>query len=231
LISSEAMTESTLEENSNRAGARFWGLLILLVLSGVVINVWHMAGEAHVDRQPLSAFPTTLGNWNQLGPDQRFDAATEGILRADDYLVRNFASSTGQAASFYAGYYATQRNGATYHSPLNCLPGAGWTMTSGKLIEITPANGGKPFTANRYVIQNGSDRQLMIYWYQGRGRALASEYWGKIYTVVDSVRLRRSDGAMVRIAVPITASEDAAGDSAADLATQVSAVLPNYIPN
>ena len=43
----------------------------------------------------------------------------------------------------------------------------------------------------------------MIYWYQGRGRNVASEYWGKVYTVVDSVRLRRSNGAMVRVTVPI----------------------------
>jgi EpsI family protein len=70
----------------------------------------------------------------------------------------------------------------------------------------------------------------MLYWYQGRGRNVASEYWGKIYTVLDSVRLRRSDGAMVRITVPIGDSEAKAEQNAIELATAASAVLPEFVP-
>ena len=125
------------------------------------------------------------------------------MLRADDYLLRNYRSADGRVASFYVGYYATQRNGATYHSPLNCLPGAGWSMSEPATMLIKPADGRPAFEANRYLIQNGRDKQLMIYWYQGRGRAVASEYWGKIYTVLDSLRRRRSDGSMVRVTVPV----------------------------
>lgn len=69
-------------------------------------------------------------------------------------------------------------------------------------MEITP-EGRQPFVANKYLIQNGDHKELLVYWYQDRGRAVASEYWGKVYTVLDSVRMRRSDGAMVRITIPI----------------------------
>ena len=72
---------------------------------------------------------------------------------------------------------------------------------------------------------------MMIYWYQGRGRAVASEYWGKVYTVIDSVRLRRSDGAMVRVTVPISGSEDQALQVATELANVASAALPDFVPN
>jgi len=71
----------------------------------------------------------------------------------------------------------------------------------------------------------------MIYWYQGRGRAVASEYWGKVYTVVDSVRLRRSDGAMVRVTVPFGDSEAAALELAEDLSAKTAAALPEFVPN
>lgn len=210
---------------------RFVLLLAVLLAGGLVITVWERAGEARVERRSLAGFPMQLGAWRQMGGDERFDAATESVLRADDYLSRNFMTADGRTGSFYVGYYATQRNGASYHSPLNCLPGAGWTMSDPAIITITPAAGGQPFEANRYVIQNGARREVLVYWYQGRGRVVASEYWGKVYTVVDSVRQRRSDGAMVRVMVPIGKSESDALATATDLASLAASALPEFVPN
>jgi EpsI family protein len=216
--------------NNRRETIRFWVLLSVLLLGGGIISVWERAGEAHVSRRNLKDFPAEIGSWRQVGGDLRFDDETEKVLRADDYLSRNFVSN-GHTASFYVGYYATQRNGATYHSPLNCLPGSGWVMSDPARITITPTGGGAPFEANRFVIANGRDRALMIYWYQGRGRAVASEYWGKIYTVLDSVRRRRSDGAMVRVMVPVGNSQEEAQSTAVEMASQAAAELPAFVPN
>jgi len=209
----------------------FWALFLFLLAGGTVINVWERAGEAHVERRPLQEFPTQLGAWQQRGVDTRFDAATESVLLADDYLARDYARADGGAANFYVGYYASQRNGATYHSPLNCLPGSGWVMTEPGRILIQPVGGGPAIEANRYIVEHDRDRQVLIYWYQGRGRAVASEYWGKIYTVLDSVRRRRSDGAMVRVVVPVTNSEAEALQLATDLAAQAAPALPTFVPN
>ena len=97
-------------------------------------------------------------------------------------------------------------------------------------IRIAPA--GRPaFDANKYLIENGGQKDLLVYWYQGRGRAVASEYWGKVYTVLDSVRRRRSDGALVRVTIPVGQSESTALKTAADLAAQASSVLPEFIPD
>lgn len=209
---------------------RFWALLAALLLGGGIINAWEHTGEARVSRQALKDFPSQLGSWRQVSPDIRFDDETEKVLRADDYLSRNFISN-GRVASFYVGYYATQRNGATYHSPLNCLPGSGWVMSDATRVAIVPVGGGVPFEANRYVVTNGTDRALMVYWYQGRGRAVSSEYWGKFYTVLDSVRRRRSDGAMVRVMVPIKNSVEEAQKTAVELASQAALPLAAYVPN
>lgn len=210
---------------------RFGMLLAVLLLGGVVVNSWQYFDEAHVGRSALKDFPSHVGAWRQLGGDDRFDPQTESVLRADDYLLRNFQSQDGRFASFYVGYYATQRNGATYHSPLNCLPGSGWNMSNPGIIVIKPTNGRPAFEANEYLIQNGNEKQLLVYWYQGRGRAVASEYWGKVYTVMDSLRRRRSDGAMVRVTVPVGESEAAAVASAANFAGYVANELPAFIPD
>jgi len=209
---------------------RFWALLAVLLLGGGIINAWERAGEAHVTRRALKDFPAQLGRWRQSGDDLRLDDETEKVLRADDYLSRNFVSD-GRMASFYVGYYASQSNGATYHSPLNCLPGSGWVMSDPARITITPVDGGLPFEANRFMVANGRDRALMVYWYQGRGRAVASEYWGKIYTVLDSIRRRRSDGAMVRVMVPMGNSQEEAQRTAVEIASQAASRLADFVPN
>ncbi len=209
---------------------RFVILLVLLLAGGAVVNGWNFLGEARVERRELRGFPKQVGSWEQTGGDQQLDNQTMAVLRASDYLLRSYRAPDGRIMNFYVGYFASQRDGATYHSPLNCLPGSGWTMKDPGVITITP-EGRAPFVANRYVIQNGDHKELLIYWYQGRGRSVASEYWGKVYTVVDSVRLRRSDGAMVRITTPVHASEAAALEAAGQLAAQVSTILPEFIPD
>jgi EpsI family protein len=209
---------------------RFAILFVLLVAGGAGVNAWNFLGEARVDRKELKGFPKQIGSWEQTGVDEKFDNQTMAILRASDYLLRNYRAQDGRIMNFYVGYYASQREGATYHSPLNCLPGAGWVMKEPAEITIRP-EGRAPFVANRYLIQNGDHKELLIYWYQGRGRSMASEYWGKVYTVIDSVRLRRSDGAMVRITTPVQGAESEALQAASQLAAQASTILPEYIPD
>lgn len=212
-----------------KSSTRFAVLVVLIVAMGVIVNAWAYLGEAHVDRKELKDFPQTVGVWQKTGNDQILDEPTLKVLRASDYLLRDFRKPNGPVANLYVGYYASQRSGATYHSPLNCLPGSGWILSEpGKAMVSLPD--GSSFAANKYVIQNGDFKSMMIYWYQGRGRNVASEYWGKVYTMFDSVRLRRSNGAMVRVTVPIGNSEADAEKSALEFASAASAVLPEFVP-
>jgi EpsI family protein len=213
---------------------RFAVLFVLLLAGGLVVNAWEHLGEARVERKELRDFPREIGAWKQTGGDEKFNQETLAVLRASDYLLRNYRSADGRMVNFYVGYYASQREGATYHSPLNCLPGSGWEMSKPGRITIAPQ--GRPaFVANKYLIQNGDHKELLVYWYQGRGRSVASEYWGKVYTVLDSVRMRRSDGAMVRITTSVDDSDpaalQAAIDHATDLAASSSTILPEFIPD
>lgn len=206
-------------------------MLAVLLMAGVFINLWERAGEARVIRRPFREFPAQLGTWRQVGPDLRFSQEVEALLRADDYVSRIYARPDGRMVSVYVGYYSTQRSGITYHSPLNCLPGSGWTLNDPARIMISQNDGSRAFEANRFIIQNGDDREILIYWYQGRGRSVASEYWDKLYTVVDSARKRRSDGAMVRLMSPVATTEASAIELTTDLAKQISSTLPAFVPD
>lgn len=208
---------------------RFFLLLAILLFGGIFINWFERRGEAETERKPLTEIPAQLGEWRQKGDEIRFGEQTESVLRVSDYTMREYFSPDGRLANVYVGYYASQRSGATYHSPQNCLPGAGWVMRQPEYIEIkTP--GGKTFKANRYIIENGIYKEVLIYWYQGRGRFEASEYQDKINTVWDSVLRRRSDGAMVRVMTSVGGDEEAATEAAVDLSAATADRLSAFIP-
>jgi exosortase D (VPLPA-CTERM-specific) len=204
-------------------------LLAALLVGGVFINWFERRGEVQVDHESLQSLPAKLGEWRQRGSDIRFSEQTESVLRTSDYVMRDYSLPTGRGANLYIGYYASQRAGATYHSPQNCLPGSGWEMKNPELIEIKTAAGAS-FTANRYIVQNGDYREVLIYWYQGRGRAIASEYQDKVYTVWDSIVRQRSDGAMVRVMTSAGNNETEALKAAVDLSAQVADNLAPYVP-
>jgi EpsI family protein len=84
---------------------------------------------------------------------------------------------------------------------------------------------------NRYVVAHGDERSLVMYWYQSRDRAIASEYTAKFWVVVDAMRLNRTDTALVRVVVPIVNRDEAAADkSAADFIRSFYGPLRQYLP-
>ncbi len=181
--------------------------------------------ELPVARESFDTFPMTIGPW-QAVVDPPMDEDILRVLGVDDYLSRAYYQPNGAAVGLYIGFYASQRQGDTIHSPMNCLPGAGWEPVSVGQLEIPNVGGtGRNIVVNRYVIQKGLDRQLVLYWYQNQGRVVASEYWSKAYLIHDAVMSNRTDGAMVRVIAPIR--DEADGTQAEALArTFVHAVFP-----
>lgn len=205
-------------------------LVAALVGCGLLVNWFNLRTEIRPERIPLAEFPAMLGDWKQKGDEIRFGEATESVLRVSDYTMREYVAGDGRIANIYVGYYATQRTGTTYHSPQNCLPGAGWEMSEPELVEI-PRGDGTTFTANRYIIVNGPYREIMIYWYQGRGRAESSEYRDKLNTIWDSVLTRRTDAALIRVMTSAGSDVDESTTRAVELSSLVAGRLSEFVPD
>ena len=75
---------------------RFVVLLVLLLVGGVVVNAWAYLGEVQVQRKELNDFPKQVGTWQQHGGEQRFDNATLDVLRASDYMMREYRNQDGR---------------------------------------------------------------------------------------------------------------------------------------
>jgi EpsI family protein len=131
-------------------------------------------------------------------------------------------------ASLYVGYYESQTRGKTIHSPKNCLPGSGWEALTSRAVPIAVAGGS--LVVNRYLLQRGEDRALVLYWYQGRGRVEANEYRVKWDLLRDAALHRRSDEALVRIIVPLTGSEEEAFELAVRMAGEILPRVDDALP-
>ena len=174
---------------------RMWVVTILLAGASVVIGRASQA-EIAIPRERFSAFPMTISKWRGQ-PDPPLTQHVLDVLGVDDYLIRTYYTANGDVANLYMGFYENQRQGDTIHSPLNCLPGAGWEPIERERVQLRTPNG--PAMVNELVIEKGVEHQLVLYWYQAHGRVVASEYWGKTYLVLDALRLNRTDGSMIRV--------------------------------
>jgi EpsI family protein len=207
--------------------ARLWITAGVLVAAFILLHgVSH--GEAIVPHHPLRELPFILGGW--MGREQPLSEQVVQAVGVSDYANRIYISSQDGPAQLYVGYYASQRTGDTIHSPKNCLPGAGWDpIQSGYATISIP--GGRQIVVNQYVIQQGLDKALVFYWYQGRGRVIASEYSGKFWMVADAISRNRTDGALVRLITPINDGEDKARARLERFAQLVFPQLDVLIPN
>lgn len=186
---------------------------MITLLAAAAIGLRHLShGEAGALAQPLSRFPVQLGDWR--GHDVPIEPRVVRALGVSDYLNRLYEQPPAPSIFLYIAYFSRQRTGQVIHSPKNCLPSAGWEPVSVGSIDLTGPQGTR-VVVNRYIIQNGLQREVVLYWYQSHGRIVASEYWGKVYLILDAIKLNRTDAALVRISTPVIAMDDTSSASRA----------------
>src|SRR5437773_101745 len=97
------------------ARALFVGICML------VFGIWleHARGAESVpNRESLASFPMAVDGWNGERAED-FDPKVLAVLGVDDYLNRIYTRQADPAVGVYVGYYISQREGDTIHSPLN----------------------------------------------------------------------------------------------------------------
>lgn len=206
------------------------GVLCGVLALSLGLRGWLSAIPAVPPRAPLSSFPTVLGNWELLR-EQRVEENLLAVLKADDHLLRTYKSAEGEFVDLYIGYYENQRTGETMHSPKNCFPGWGWRPLASGRISLGVDRGGAPVLVNRYLLEKDGQRALVLYWYQAHGRIIASEYWGKIYLVWDSLWRQRRDGALVRLVIPIKGRPEDAESQAVNFSRVLLPQLSHFLPD
>ncbi|RMH07494.1 MAG: EpsI family protein [Nitrospirae bacterium] len=211
-------------------------LLAICLLAGTAVIVESLShGEVIPNKKPFADFPLLIADRWQ-GRELGLDEEILQVLKVNDYMMRIYkpipsgrGSTMRTPVSLYVGYYASQRTGATYHSPKNCLPGAGWQFVDTQIVPVRLTKD-QTITINRVLIQKGLDQQLVLYWYYDRGRVIASEYWAKGYMIWDAMTKNRTDGSLVRVMVPVETTPEAAFEVGVSFLRDVWPLLQEYMP-
>ena len=220
------------EYRPRKLPASFVAAVLLLVPALVVSKTLGNREEIIPERPVFAEFPVRIDGWQ--GDVDRLESIYLDALKLDDYLLVNFARP-GDAApvNLYVAYYASQRAGESIHSPRSCIPGGGWKIVSVEPITLPDVTmGGKPVRVNRTLIQKGDTKQVVYYWFQGRGRNLVNEYRTKFYLLWDAIQKNRTDGALVRLTTLVmpTESEADADRRLQAFAKEALPVLDRFIP-
>jgi EpsI family protein len=202
--------------------------LVLVVQAALFYTASH--GEGTPLPLPLSGMPARVGDW-KLAQEGVVDDETKAVLRADDLLTRWYVGPEGGANLFIA-YFKTQRAGQSPHSPKNCLPGAGFQPVANESGRIDVAVDGGSIHINKYVVAQGDNESVVLYWYQSQGRVIADEFAAKFYLIADSIRRHRSDTALVRVVVPVTdhTTRQQASRTAVDFVQAMYPVISSWLP-
>jgi EpsI family protein len=202
-------------------------IVVLLLLGAGAYVARAGSTEIAVDRSALTQLPLTLAPWRGVDTEPLADDLV-AKLGVDDYLNRLYSRPDGPPIAVYVGYYGSQRQGDTIHSPQNCLPGAGWQpVESGRQVL---GQGDEAVEVNRYVIAKGLNKQVVFYWYQGRGRIVANEYANKLFLMADAARLGRTNGGLVRLISPVVTTPAAATAELTAFAGAVRPYLSRHLP-
>jgi EpsI family protein len=200
------------------------------LLAGTLVGLqFRSTGEAVPLRRPLASFPTALGEW-RARESSLLDGKTLEVLRPTDYLVRREVDQAGRSLWLYIGYWDSQRKGALPHSPKNCLPGGGWEPLEASTLTVPLGAGTAPLVVNRFLIQKEANQQLVLYWFDAQGRAVAGEVEAKVEMVRSAIFRNRTDGAIVRVSSPIYGTVAETTELLVRYVQTLYPVLGDYLP-
>lgn len=180
---------------------------------------------------PLVALPLQLGDWTQVR-DWAIEPEVLDMLGPDDALQREYASEkAGPSASLFVAYYRTQLRSKNAHDPKVCLPGAGWNPVASRVVNVPISESERFFPANYYRIQKGNEAAVVVYWFQTHKGVYTFEQQLKLHRVLDSIFDNRTDMALVRVMIPVSAdSVETADARALELAKTVYPEMIRYFP-
>jgi len=209
--------------------ARIFTVALALVVSAVAVRTVGHGEPVHLSK-PFWQFPREVAAWE--GRDIRLTQAIETRVGVSSYMYKVFVRPEARLpVHLYVGFYESQKHGEMIHSPKNCLPGAGWEPVEASLVTVALAAPHPPITVNRYLIQKERAQQVVLYWYQSQGQAIAGEVPARIAMVRSALVRNRTDGAIVRVMSPVY---DSVRETSERLVAYVQAMYPllgDFLPD
>ncbi len=192
-----------------KSAHKYYIVIGLLLVAGALTV---MLRNIRVDPErpsDFSAIPLEIDSWE--GTEYPLADFTLEVLKATNTTSRRYVRSDGAEVSLFIGYFVDQKYGSQIHSPKHCLPGGGWGIIESHKQEIEID--GQQFAVNRVVIGNKKMREVVYYWFRTRSGVLTNEYALKLDLVLNSILLRPTDAALIRLVANVRGSDEAVADT------------------
>jgi EpsI family protein len=204
---------------------RFIVVAALLIVAGLFMYL-HADIKVPMNR-PFSDFPIRHLDWHMVS-QAVFSANILAVLKPTDYLDRKYVNESGLPIELYIGYHGGGEGGGEIHSPKNCMLGSGWR--EGPEQQITIPVGDRKLQVNKAVYQNNGMNQLLLYWYEVKGRPLTSEYALKAHEIVNSAFYRRKDAAFISVSLIFDSDEEKAVSSGVKFINDFYPKIREFLP-
>jgi EpsI family protein len=186
-------------------GSTRWGLLVaaslILVLQASASRMLKI-DEKNIGIPGLHDLPWQVGPW-KASAEQSMGPEVTAYLRPDEYILRDYVDQrSGGSIGLFVAYFKSLQNTYGPHSPKICLPGSGWLVSSSKVVNITVPRRAEAIPVNQFIMEQGNQHIVVLYWYQNDRDVWADEYHAKLRLLPDLIRYRRSDVSLVRVIAP-----------------------------
>ena len=173
---------------------------VLIVATGLFGNYLRFNSQMPDSPPSLGSIPYDTNGY--FGEERRFSDASYEVLKADTTTLRLYRASDGMPFWLFVAYFSSQKYGSQIHSPKHCLPGGGWRIEKQEPFHLH-LPGGVSKEVNRVVIAVREKKHLMFYWFETRGGAISDEFGLKWDLMKNSLLLRPTAAAFIRLTVPL----------------------------
>lgn len=161
----------------------------LLLLAGILLHFYRPHSVPL--KTDLQRFPYRIAEWS--GHDSETGFPEFRRLGVDEELSRTYELPTGERVALYVGYYGAQHQGkeiVNYRIDY---------LFDNKTLVKVQVNGGKEIEVNRHLFRAKQGDVVALYWIDINGRILRDRIGAKLYTMLDGILLRKSNGAVVLV--------------------------------
>lgn len=150
-------------------------------------------------KEPLNLVFYDFAEWKPLHENELSEEVASS-LSLDDYLFRSY-NKNGKVVTLYIGYYRTADKIGAAHSPIVCLPGQGWEISSPKKLRIEV--GEKIINSETIISNKGRQKELIVYWFQSDEKTSRGTFQQKINNFLSIMEGGGAENAFIRVSVPI----------------------------
>ncbi len=204
---------------------RFLIVWFLIIVTGLYIKL-HSDVEVPINI-PFSEFPISSLGW-QMMSQFVLDEEDLRVLKATDYLNREYIDHQGHHVYLYIGYHNGGKDSGSIHSPRHCLPSSGWVNIRSEKISLEIEN--RKLSLVRAIYRKDGENMLFLYWYQVKEKSLTDEYSLKLAEIMNSLFKRRRESALIRISVPFVANEKDASSVGIKFVKDFYPTIESFLP-